>query len=69
MSIAVINYGAGNLPNVVRALHHVGADLTVTDDPAVVLSAEAWCCRESERPPTRCVVSKRWALPPCCHRL
>jgi|YNPBryantNP2012_1023418.scaffolds.fasta_scaffold02925_2 glutamine amidotransferase len=41
MSIAVINYGAGNLPNVVRALRHVGADLTVTDDPAVVLSAEA----------------------------
>ncbi len=41
MSIAVINYGAGNLPNVVRALRHVDADLTVTDDPAVVLSATA----------------------------
>lgn len=41
MSIAVINYGAGNLPNVVRALRHVGADLTVTDDPEVVRSAAA----------------------------
>lgn len=41
MSIAVINYGAGNLPNVVRALRHVGADLTVTDDPAVVRAAPA----------------------------
>lgn len=39
--IAVINYGAGNLPNAVRALEHVGADLTVTDDPAVVAAAEA----------------------------
>jgi glutamine amidotransferase len=39
--IAVINYGAGNLPSVVRALRHVGADLEVTDDPAVVRAAEA----------------------------
>jgi glutamine amidotransferase len=37
--IAVINYGAGNLPNVVRALQHVGADLEVTADPAVVRAA------------------------------
>jgi glutamine amidotransferase len=41
MSIAVINYGAGNLPNAVRALRHVGADLVVTDDPAVVQAAPA----------------------------
>lgn len=41
MSIAVINYGAGNLPNVVRALRHVGADLTVTADPEVVRAAPA----------------------------
>jgi imidazole glycerol-phosphate synthase subunit HisH len=39
--IAVINYGAGNLPNVVRALEHVGADLTVTADAAVVRAADA----------------------------
>ncbi|NNJ09648.1 imidazole glycerol phosphate synthase subunit HisH [Chloroflexales bacterium ZM16-3] len=41
MTIAVINYGAGNLPSAVRALRHVGADLEVTDDPAVVLAADA----------------------------
>lgn len=41
MTIAVINYGAGNLPNAVRALRAVGADLTVTDDPAAVLAADA----------------------------
>lgn len=39
--IAVINYGAGNLPNAVRALEHVGARLYVTDDPAEVLTADA----------------------------
>jgi glutamine amidotransferase len=37
--IAVIDYGAGNLRSVVRALHHVGAQLTVTDDPALITSA------------------------------
>ncbi|GAB4444005.1 MAG: imidazole glycerol phosphate synthase subunit HisH [Chloroflexi bacterium OHK40] len=41
MPMAVINYGAGNLPNVVRALRHVGADLVVTDDPAVIRAAPA----------------------------
>lgn len=39
--IAVIDYGAGNLPNAVRALRHVGADLVVTNDPAVVRDATA----------------------------
>lgn len=39
--IAVINYGAGNLPNVVRALRRVGADLTITDNPEVIRSAQA----------------------------
>lgn len=41
MTIAVINYGAGNLPNAVRALRAVGADLVVTDDPAEVRAAAA----------------------------
>jgi glutamine amidotransferase len=41
MTIAVINYGAGNLPNAVRALRSVGADLVVTDEPAVVRAADA----------------------------
>jgi glutamine amidotransferase len=39
--IAVINYGAGNLPNAVRALEHVGARLQVTSDPLVVQEASA----------------------------
>ncbi len=37
--ITVINYGAGNLPNVVRALQHVGAEIHITDDPDVVRRA------------------------------
>jgi imidazole glycerol-phosphate synthase subunit HisH len=39
MTIAVIDYGAGNLRSVVRALTRVGADLTVTTDPEVVVRA------------------------------
>ena len=39
--IAVINYGAGNLPNAVRALEHVGARLQVTDQAADVRHASA----------------------------
>jgi imidazole glycerol-phosphate synthase subunit HisH len=38
--IAVIDYGAGNLRSAVRALQHVGADLAVTDDPQLILSAQ-----------------------------
>ena len=37
--IAVIDYGAGNLRSAVRALQHVGADLVVTDDPALITGA------------------------------
>ncbi len=39
--IAVINYGAGNLPNAVRALEHVGARLHVTDQAADIRRASA----------------------------
>lgn len=39
--LAVIDYGAGNLRSVVRALAHVGAPLRVTSDPAEVLEAPA----------------------------
>jgi glutamine amidotransferase len=39
--IVVIDYGAGNLRSVVRALTHVGADLVVTSDPVEVRSAQA----------------------------
>jgi len=38
--IAVIDYKAGNLTSVVKALHYLGAtEVTVTQDPSVVLSA------------------------------
>jgi glutamine amidotransferase len=39
--IAVIDYGAGNLRSVVRALSKVGATLNVTSDPATVRAAPA----------------------------
>jgi glutamine amidotransferase len=39
--VAVIDYGAGNLRSVVRALTHVGAPLVVTSDPQVVAEAPA----------------------------
>lgn len=38
--IAVIDYRAGNLTSVVKALRHLRAEVTVTDDPAVVCAAE-----------------------------
>ena len=41
MTIAVIDYGMGNLRSVARALLEVGArDVVVTDDPAQVAGAE-----------------------------
>jgi len=39
--IAVIDYGAGNLRSIQRALEAAGASVVVTSDPAVVRSAEA----------------------------
>lgn len=41
MALAVVDYGAGNLPNVVRALQHLGVDLEVTNDATVVAQAPA----------------------------
>ena len=38
--IAVIDYKAGNLTSVVKALTALGADARVTDDPAVIRAAE-----------------------------
>jgi len=38
--IAIIDYKAGNLTSVVKALHYLGADeITITQDPEVVLTA------------------------------
>ncbi|MCS7001584.1 MAG: imidazole glycerol phosphate synthase subunit HisH [Dehalococcoidia bacterium] len=39
--IAVVNYGAGNLHSVVKALEAVGAPLEVTEDPRCVDEADA----------------------------
>ena len=39
--IAVIDYGAGNLRNVVKALTFLGADIQVAADPALLKEADA----------------------------
>lgn len=38
--IAIVDYGAGNISSVKKALEHVGADAEVTSDPAVIATAE-----------------------------
>lgn len=38
--IAIINYGAGNLPSVERALNHLGVPCRVTDRPLDIFSAD-----------------------------
>jgi len=38
--VAVVDYGAGNLRSVAKALERSGLEVTVTDDPAVVRSAD-----------------------------
>ncbi|RZJ96805.1 MAG: imidazole glycerol phosphate synthase subunit HisH, partial [Brevundimonas sp.] len=38
--VAVIAYGAGNVASVQFALERLGARVTLTDDPAVIASAE-----------------------------
>lgn len=38
--IAVIDYGAGNLQSVVKALHYIGCDAVVTKDKAVLKQAD-----------------------------
>ncbi len=39
--IAIIDYGAGNIRSIEKALEHVGAVAQVTNDPAVVHNAQA----------------------------
>jgi len=38
--IAIVDYGAGNLNSVKKAFHHLGAEVTVTDQPESVAAAE-----------------------------
>ncbi|MDQ3700605.1 MAG: imidazole glycerol phosphate synthase subunit HisH [Chloroflexota bacterium] len=39
MTIAIVDYGAGNLKSVTHAAEHVGLQPLVTDDPAVIAAA------------------------------
>ena len=39
--IAVIDYGMGNLRSVQKALEHVGANVVVTNDPNLIISADS----------------------------
>jgi glutamine amidotransferase len=39
--IAIIDYGAGNIRSIEKALEHVGAAVQITDDPSVVTRAQA----------------------------
>ena len=39
--IVIIDYGAGNIRSIAKALEHVGATVQVTDDPVVVARAQA----------------------------
>ncbi|HWS85283.1 MAG TPA: hypothetical protein VN207_13595, partial [Ktedonobacteraceae bacterium] len=39
--IAIIDYGAGNIRSIEKALEQVGAQVQVTDDPALVANARA----------------------------
>jgi len=38
--IAIVDYGAGNISSVKKALEHLGADAQVTFDPSVIAAAE-----------------------------
>ena len=40
MEIAIVDYGAGNLHSVAKALEHIGFPGTVTDDPGALLRAK-----------------------------
>jgi len=40
VSIAVLDYGSGNLRSAQRALEHVGAEVTVTSDARIALAAD-----------------------------
>jgi glutamine amidotransferase len=40
--IAIVDYGAGNLASVVKAIQHLGRECVVTNDPDVVGRADKW---------------------------
>ena len=40
--IAIVDYGAGNLTSVVKALQHLGQECAMTSDPDIVGCADKW---------------------------
>ncbi|MBR5889266.1 MAG: imidazole glycerol phosphate synthase subunit HisH, partial [Akkermansia sp.] len=40
MKVAVVRYNAGNIRSVINALHRIGVEPVVTDDPAELASAD-----------------------------
>ena len=38
--IAIIDYGAGNIRSVEKALMHIGCEVEVTQDPSVLVKAD-----------------------------
>jgi glutamine amidotransferase len=40
--IAIVDYGAGNLTSVVKAIQHLGQECAVTNDPDIVGHADKW---------------------------
>ena len=43
--IALIDYDAGNMKSVEKALQLIGEDVLVTRDPKEILAADKWCYR------------------------
>lgn len=46
--IAIIDYDAGNIKSVEKALHYLGEETTVTRDPQTLLNADKVSCRAWE---------------------
>ena len=38
--IAIIDYGAGNIRSVEKALMHIGCEVEVTQDPSILMKAD-----------------------------
>ena len=58
--IAIIDYGAGNIHSIEKALEFVGAQVRVTDDPAVLKDAEAIADEDAQRLARSAGLLKEW---------
>ena len=47
--IAVIDYGAGNIRSVYKALKHIGCECVITRDKDEIMNADGAVCRVSVR--------------------